>query len=49
MLLKKFDYLINWDEFLKENAWAKEWGNNGPSAFVMLRSNANPALVDKKM
>jgi len=45
----KFDYLINWANFLKENAWAKEWGNNGPSAFVMLRANANATLVDKKI
>jgi putative ABC transport system permease protein len=45
----KFDFLINWDNFLKENGWAKQWGNNGPKAFVMLRADANPALVDKKI
>ncbi len=45
----KFDYLINWANFLKENDWAKQWGNNGPTAFVMLRADANPALVDKKI
>lgn len=45
----KFEYLINWDNFLKENAWAKQWGNNGPGAFVILRTDANPILVDKKV
>jgi len=45
----KFDYLINWTNFLKENDWAKQWGNNGPTTFVMLRANANPVLVDKKI
>lgn len=45
----KFDYLINWANFLKENSWAKDWGNNGPTAFVMLRANANAALVNKKI
>jgi len=45
----KFDFLINWDNFLKENSWAKQWGNNGPGAFVMLHANANPVLVDKKI
>ena len=45
----KFDFLINWDNFLKENDWAKQWGNNGPQAYIMLRADANPALVDKKI
>lgn len=45
----KFDYLINWDHFLIENDWAKQWGNNGPNALVMLRADANPVLVDKKI
>ena len=46
---EKFDYLINWDSFLIENSWAKDWGNNGPGAYVMLRADANPVLVDKKI
>jgi putative ABC transport system permease protein len=46
---RKFEFLINWDNFLKENDWAKQWGNNGPGAFIMLRADANPALVDKKI
>jgi ABC-type antimicrobial peptide transport system permease subunit len=45
----KFDYLINWYQYLKENEWAKQWGNNGPLAYVMLRPDANPAAVDKKI
>jgi putative ABC transport system permease protein len=45
----KFEFLINWDNFLKENAWAKQWGNNGPQAYILLRADANPALVDKKI
>ncbi|HTD98252.1 MAG TPA: ABC transporter permease [Mucilaginibacter sp.] len=45
----KFDYLINWYQFLKENSWAKQWGNNGPQTFIMLRADANPALVEKKI
>src|ERR1700744_5700521 len=32
----KFDYLINWIQYLKENDWAKSWGNNGPIAYVQL-------------
>jgi putative ABC transport system permease protein len=46
---QKFDYLVNWDNFLMENPWAKEWGNSSPSTYVMLRADANPVLVEKKI
>ncbi|HVV54349.1 MAG TPA: ABC transporter permease, partial [Mucilaginibacter sp.] len=39
----KFDYLLNWFQYLKENDWAKDWGNNGPEAYIQLRSDANAA------
>ena len=45
----KYDFLINWATFLEANSWAKEWGNNGPNVLVMLRKNADPQLVDKKV
>ena len=45
----KFDYVINWDTYLEENSWAKEWGNNGPQTYIMLRADAKPALVEKKI
>jgi putative ABC transport system permease protein len=45
----KFEYLINWPTFLAENSWAKEFGNNGPQAYFMLRKNAKPALVAAKL
>jgi putative ABC transport system permease protein len=45
----KFDFLTNWDAFLKDNAWAKEWGNNGPGTYIQLRADANPELVRKKI
>src|SRR6202044_468311 len=45
----RFDYLLNWQKFLDENSWAKDWGNAGPLTFIMLRPNANPALVGKKI
>ena len=46
---QKFDFVINWATFLDENSWAKEWGNNGPHTFLLLRPDANPALVEKKI
>jgi len=46
---EKFDFLTNWDFFLEEETWAKDWGNNGPNTLVMLRADANPALVSNKI
>jgi len=45
----KFDYLLNWKTFLDDNSWAKDWGNNGPRTLILLRKDANPALVVKKL
>jgi putative ABC transport system permease protein len=45
----KFDYLLSWDRFVKYNAWVKEWGNNGPRAFVLLSKKADPAKVSAKI
>ena len=45
----KFDFLTNWDAFLKDNSWAKQWGNNGPSTCIQLRADAKPELVRKKL
>ena len=46
---EKFDYLVNWDSFLEEQSWAKEWGNNGPRTLLMLRSDADPVAFEKKI
>ncbi|HVM88081.1 MAG TPA: ABC transporter permease [Puia sp.] len=45
----KFDFVINWYECIDENSWMKEWGNNGPHTAIMLRADANPALVANKI
>jgi len=46
---QSFDFLLNWDIFLENNSWAKEMGNNGPNAYVMLRPQANAAAVNVKI
>ena len=46
---QKFDFLINWQEFLNENGWAQDWSNAGPRTFIMLRAGAKAALVEKKI
>ncbi|MDB5131017.1 MAG: macB 22 [Mucilaginibacter sp.] len=47
---KKFDYLINWGQYLDENQWAKDWGNAGPIyTFLQLRSDADHNQLAKKI
>ena len=47
---QQFEYVINWQNFFEGNGWAKQWGNNGPNAFVMLNGRTPTArLVDKKI
>lgn len=45
----KFDYVINWETFLADNSWAKDWGNNGPSTILMLREGTDPVAFAKKI
>jgi putative ABC transport system permease protein len=45
----KFDYLISWTTFLDDNGWAKQWGNNGPETFLLLRKDANPIAFRAKI
>ena len=41
----KFDFVINWMAELEENAFLTTWDNSSPTTVIMLRANANPALV----
>ena len=45
----KFDCLRNWDAYLVDNQWAKEWDSTDPLTFFMLRPDADPAKVEAKM
>ncbi len=46
---QKYDFLLNMYNFLDENGWAKSWSNSGPATIIMLRADANPAVVEKKI
>src|ERR1700761_7808170 len=46
---EKFDYLVNWYQFLKDNPWAKGWDSNSPATFIMLKPNTDAGNVDKKL
>ncbi|MDF7816008.1 ABC transporter permease [Runella sp. MFBS21] len=45
----KFDFLMSYDRWHKTNAWAKEWGNNGPRCYVMLVKGASIEKVNAKI
>ncbi len=45
----QFDYIINWQTFLEGNDWAKDWTNNGPKCYIMLRGGTNPKTFESKI
>ncbi len=45
----KFDFLLSYDIWFKQNDWAKEWDNNGPRCYVMLAPNASVDKVNAKI
>jgi predicted permease len=45
----QFDFVISYEKYKDENDWVKEWGNNGPSTFIILKEGSDPKLVDEKI
>jgi putative ABC transport system permease protein len=47
---EKFDFIINWYAYLNDDdTWAKDWGNNGPHTYVLLRKDADAAAFDRQI
>jgi putative ABC transport system permease protein len=46
---RSFDFLLNWTAFVKENPWLEDWRNNSPQTYILLRPDAKPDLVRKKL
>jgi putative ABC transport system permease protein len=45
----QFDYILNWQTFLEDNEWAKDWTNNGPTCYIMLREGTDAKAFEKKI
>ncbi len=45
----QYDYVLNWDEFLENNSWAKDWTNNGPGCYIMLRKGTDAKAFETKI
>ncbi len=44
-----YDFLLPWEEFLDLEKWATGWDNNGPSTFIQIRADADPAQLEAKL
>jgi putative ABC transport system permease protein len=45
----QFDYILNWQHFLDHNDWAKDWTNNGPRCYIMLRYGTDTKAFESKI
>jgi putative ABC transport system permease protein len=45
----KFDYILNWEIFLENNSWARDWGNNGPATYLVLHAGADVGAFKSKI
>jgi putative ABC transport system permease protein len=45
----KFDCLLNWQTFLDENDWAKNWGNNCALTYVVLHPDTDVSSFENKL
>ncbi|MGE0590183.1 MAG: ABC transporter permease [Cyclobacteriaceae bacterium] len=45
----QFDFVISFERFKDDNDWVTEWGNNGPSTFLVLKEGADASAFSKKI
>jgi len=45
----QFDYMLNWQSFLENNEWAKDWTNNGPATYIVLRQGTDIKAFQNKI
>src|SRR4051812_35816049 len=45
----QFDYILTWQNFIEGNSWVKQWGNNGPPCYIMLREGTDAKAFEQKI
>lgn len=45
----KFDYILNWEVFLNEQEWSRNWGNNASLAFIVLKEGTDVSAFEAKL
>ncbi len=46
---EKYEFLLNWSDFLRRNEWTKDWTNTGPKTRLQLRPDADVAQFETKL
>ena len=45
----KFDFVLTFEFFKDDNKWVTEWGNNGPSSYIVLKDGSDKGAFEKKI
>jgi len=45
----KFEFVLSFEEFKKDNEWVTRWGNNGPSTYVIFKEGTDAAAFSTKI
>lgn len=45
----QFDFVMSFEEYKSENKWVTEWGNNGPSTYVVLKKGSSATALSQKI
>ncbi|HMJ71173.1 MAG TPA: ABC transporter permease [Cyclobacteriaceae bacterium] len=45
----RFDFVLSFELYKTENEWVKEWGNNGPSSYIVLKNGSDPVAFENKI
>jgi putative ABC transport system permease protein len=45
----KFDFVLTFELFKDDNKWVTEWGNNGPSSYIVLKDGTDKDAFGKKI
>ena len=45
----QFEFVVSFEEFKDDNKWVLEWGNNGPSTFIVLNEGTDPKAFEAKI
>lgn len=47
--VERFDVLSNYEVFLDDKDWLREWGNSDPHTIVLLKEGSDPSAVQDKL
>lgn len=45
----KYDFVMTFEFFKDDNEWVTEWGNNGPSTYIVVKDGTDPKALEAKI